>query len=244
MPKGNGTLVPERARRWSGAQGHHPWDARTRCRRAPARDRRYPSGVQSRISALRRRPLGLVAAVVVAALLAGCSGSAAASFDPTGPCIADGSAPGAYPDLEARIPTSYEGQGPGRLDSGRHCSRESLGSLATAGFSEVRYAGGTWDFGGDASAALVVFQAQGLTADAIADFYAESARDADRTTVTGESRPTLAGRAGRRLDTTTSSRMQTIVVWPSTEPGIVDVVISNELPEPKIQAAVEAFGGR
>jgi hypothetical protein len=182
--------------------------------------------------------------LLAAVLLTGCSSGPAASFDPTGPCLVDGSAPGAYPDLEARIPTSYEGQGPGHLDSGRHCSRESLGSLATAGFSEVRYAGGTWDFGGDAAAALVVFQAQGLTADAIADFYAASARAADRTTVTGESRPTLAGRPGRRLDTTTSSRTQTIVVWPSTEPGIVDVVISNELPDPKIQAAVDAFGGR
>jgi hypothetical protein len=182
--------------------------------------------------------------LVAAFLVASCSTGSAASFDPTGPCTSDGSAPGAYPDLEARIPRSYEGQGPTGLDSGRHCSSESLGSLARAGFSEVRYAGGTWDFGGDAAAALVVFQAQGLTADSIADFYAESARAADRTTVTGESHPTPAGRPGRRLDTTTGSRTQTIVVWPSTEPGIVDVVISNELPDPKIQAAIDAFGGR
>ena len=198
----------------------------------------------SSTAALRPGSVIVIAALIASALIAACSVDPVSSFDPTGPCIADGSAPGAYPDLEARIPTAYEGQGPTRLDSGRHCSRENLGSLATAGFEEVRYAGGTWDFGGDRAAALVVFQADGLTADAIADFYATSARAADRTTVTGESTPTLAGRPGRRLDTTTGSRTQTIVVWPSSEPGIVDVVITNELPDPKIQAAVDAFGGR
>jgi hypothetical protein len=223
---------------------HHHWDARTRCRQAPASDRRYPSRVMVPTAGRWPRSLRLVAALVVSVLLVACSGGPVTSFDPTGPCTSDGSAPGAYPDLEARIPTSYEGQGPTQLDSGRHCSRENLGSLATAGFNEVRYAGGTWDFGGDRAAALVVFQAEGLTADAIADFYATSARAADRTTVTGESTPTLAGRPGRRLDTTTASRTQTIVVWPSTETGIVDVVITNDLPDPKIQAAVDAFGGR
>jgi hypothetical protein len=241
---GNGTLVPIRARRWSGAQVHHPWDAGTRCRQAPARGHRYPSGVISSTAERWPRSLRLVGALMASVLLAACSGGPVTSFDPTGPCTSDGSAPGAYPELEARIPTSYEGNGPGRLDSGRHCTRENLGSLATAGFSEVRYAGGTWDFGGDRAAALVVFQADALTADAIADFYAKSARAAERTTVTGESTPTLAGRPGHRLDTTTGSRTQTIVVWPSSDPGIVDVVITNDLPDSKIQAAVDAFGGR
>jgi hypothetical protein len=190
------------------------------------------------------RAISIAGFLLIAALLGACSGDPAVSFDPTGPCNADGSAPGAYPDLEARIPTSYEGQGPTQLDSGRHCSPESLGSLATAGFTEVRYAGGTWDFGGDRAAALVVFQAEGLTAERIADFYAQSARAADRTTITGESSPTLAGRPGRRLDTATGSRTQTIVVWPSSQIDVVDVVITNDLPDPKILAAVEAFGGR
>jgi hypothetical protein len=42
----------------------------------------------------------------------------------------------------------------------------------------------------------------------------------------------------------TGSRTQTVVVWPSADAGIVDVVITNELPDPKIQSAVDAFGGR
>jgi hypothetical protein len=244
---GNGTLVPKWARRWSGASTHHRWDARTRCREAPGRRRRYASGVIPSIRRPRGWPRGLTAASAVLAtalVVAACSSGGAASFDPTGPCTADGAAPGAYPDLETRIPTSYEGQGPGRLDSGRHCSAANLGSLAAAGITEVRYAGGTWDFGGDAAAALVVFQADGLTADLLADFYAQSARAADRTTITAQSTPTLAGRPGHRIDTMTGSRTQTIVVWPSAEPDIVDVVITNELPDPKVQAAVDAFGGR
>lgn len=151
---------------------------------------------------------------------------------------------GGYPDLEARVPTSYEGRGPDRLDSGRHCSETALGTLAAAGFDEVRFAGGTWDFGGQRAAALVVFQANGLTADRIAEFYASSAEAADRTQLTGVSTPTLAGRLGHRLDTTTGSRTQTVLAWPSADPDMVNVVITNDLPDPKIDAAVEAFGGR
>ena len=186
----------------------------------------------------------IVGALVGAFLVAGCSGGAAASFDPTGPCTSDGSAVGAYPELEARIPTSYEGQAPGRVDSGRSCTAVNLGSLASAGFSEVRFAGGTWDFGGARAAALVVFAAKGLTAAQIADFYASSAVAADRTTVTGRATPTVAGRPGHRIDTKTSDRTQVIVVWPAADPDVVDVVITNELPDAKIQAAIDAFGGR
>lgn len=150
---------------------------------------------------------------------------------------------GAYPDLEARVPTSYEGRSPDRLDSGRHCSEENLGTLAAAGITEVRFAGGTWDFGGERAAALVVFEAPGLTADLIGQFYATSARGANRTQIVAESRPTIAGRAGHRLDTTTGSRTQTVVTWPSGEEDVVHVVITNDLPDPKIDAAIDAFGG-
>jgi hypothetical protein len=241
---GNGTLVPIWARRWSGAPAHHRWDARTRCPQAPDGSHGYAFVVILPTRGRRRWASGLTAALATVLVVASCSTGTVASFDPTGPCTADGAAPGAYPDLEARIPTLYEGLGPTRLDSGRHCSPENLGSLVAAGLTEVRYAGGTWDFGGDAAAALVVFQADGLTADLLADFYAQSARAADRTTITAESTPTLAGRPGHRIDTTTGSRSQTIVLWPSADADVVDVVIANELPDPKIQSAVDAFGGR
>jgi hypothetical protein len=185
-------------------------------------------------------------AVLFAAVLAlgACAPAAAVSFDPTGPCTTDGSAPGAYPDLEALVPTTYEGRGPDRLDSGRNCTAENLGALAGSGISELRFAGGTWDFGGNRAAALVVFEAPGLTADAMADFYEKSAAAADRTQVIGRSTPSLAGRPGHRLDTMTGDRQQTVVVWPAAGGDRVDVVLTNDLPDPKIQAAVDAFGGR
>ena len=171
-------------------------------------------------------------------------GQPAASFDPSGACTADGSAPGAYPELESRVPATYEGRGPDTLDSGRNCSPQNLGSLAAAGIDEVRFAGGTWDFGGNRAAALVVFTAPGLTADAVADFYGESAVAANRTEITGTSEPVLAGEPTRRLDSRTGNRMQTVVVWPAAAADTVNVVITNDLPDPKIEAAVAAFEGR
>ena len=190
-------------------------------------------------------PRSVVTLLFAAILTLGaCASPAAASFDPTGPCTTDGSAPGAYPDLEDLVPTSYEGRGPDRLDSGRNCTAENLGALAGVGISEVRFAGATWDFGGNRAAALVVFEAPGLTAEAMADFYEKSATAADRTQVIGRSTPSLAGRPGHRLDTMTGDRQQTVVVWPAAAGDRVDVVLTNDLPDPKIQAAVDAFGGR
>ena len=183
-------------------------------------------------------------ALFLAASVAACSAAAAPSFDPSGPCVEDGSAPDAYPDLEAMVPTTFQDKGPETLDSGRKCTAEGLGTLRLAGFDEVRFAGGTWDFGSTRAAALVVWSAPGLTADAVSDFYAQSARGANRTRITAETTPTLAGRPGRRLDTVTGSRQQTVVVWPAAEADVVNVVITNDLPDPKIEAAVEAFGGR
>jgi hypothetical protein len=186
----------------------------------------------------------LASSVVVALLIAACNaGGASTSFDVAAGCPAEGRVAGAYPELEKRIPTSYEGRGPDTLDSGRHCDRASLGSLADAGFDEVRFAGGTWDLGGYRAAALVVFEAPGLRADQVADFYATSAQGANRTTVTGRSTPEIAGRPGRRIDTVTGDRLQTVVVWPSADADIVNVVITNDLPDPKIQSAVDAFAG-
>jgi hypothetical protein len=185
----------------------------------------------------------LVVLAFTLAVVAGCAGGATASFDVAAGCPVEGRVAGAYPDLEKRIPTRYEGRGPDTLDSGRHCDPESLGSLAKAGFDEVRFAGGTWDFGGERAAALVVFQAHGLTADQIADFYGSSAQTANRTTITGVATPEIAGRSGHRIDTMTGDRVQTVVVWPSGQPDVVNVVITNDLPDPKIQSAIDAFAG-
>ncbi len=185
----------------------------------------------------------LIALASLAVFVAACGGGAPASFDVAAGCPVEGRVAGAYPDLEKRIPTSYEGRAPDTLDSGRHCDADSLGSLAKAGFAEVRFAGGTWDFGGERAAALVVFEAPGLTANQIADFYGTSAQGANRTTITGVSTPEISGRSGYRLNTMTGDRVQTVVVWPSATSDVVNVVITNDLPDPKIQSAIDAFSG-
>jgi hypothetical protein len=142
------------------------------------------------------------------------------------------------------VPTRYEGTPPETLDSGRNCTDAALGTLREAGIDELRFAGATWGFGGIRAAALVVFSAPGLTAEEVAEFYAESAGAANRTRVTGVTTPTIAGREVHRIDTVTGSRQQTVVVWPADAADAVNVVITNDLPDPKIEAAVEAFGGR
>jgi hypothetical protein len=188
-----------------------------------------------------RNALSLAVLVALALVMGACAAGPAAPFDPTGECVADGSAPGAYPELEALIPKTFEGQAPETLDSGRNCTPENLGSLAEMGIDEVRFAGGTWSFGGRRAAALVVFTAPGLTAESIAVFYNNSAAVAPRTTVMATSDPTLAGRPGFRIDTETGERIQTVLVWPSAVPDRVHVVISTDLPDPKLLAAVDAI---
>ena len=189
----------------------------------------------------RPNAVSLVALLVIALVAAGCVGDEVASFDPSSPCVTDGAAPGAYPELEALIPTTFEDEAPETLDSGRNCTPENLANLAEAGIDEVRYAGGTWSFGGRRAAALVVFTAPGLTAELLATFYGTSAQTANRTVVTGTSTPTLAGRPGFRIDTETGDRLQTVLVWPSAVPDRVNVVISTDLPDAKLLAGVDAL---
>ncbi len=186
--------------------------------------------------------LAVVFAVALTVIIGACSSPPVASFDPAGPCVADGSSPGAYPELEALVPKIYQGVAPATLDSGRTCPGPNLGSLASAGVTEIHFGGGTWTFGAERAAVLAVFQGTSLTTGALADFYANSARDASRTTILSESSPTIVGRPGRRLDTQTGERLQTVVVWPSNTVGRVDVVITNDLPEARIQDALAAFG--
>jgi hypothetical protein len=190
-------------------------------------------------------PLRRLCSLLLAALLVvACSAAPAGSFDPASACTQDGRQPGAYPDLEARIPTAYRGAAPEKLDSGRNCTSANLGSLAGDGIKEVRFAGGTWTFGAERALVMAVFAANGLTAGQLDEFYTASANAAGRTTITGRSGPTLAGRPGRRLDTTTGERTQTVLVWPSADPDVVNVVITNDLPDARIDDAVAAFGGK
>lgn len=186
--------------------------------------------------------LRIAVLAVLIAVVAGCAGAATPSFDPTGPCSGDGSAAGAYPELEALIPTTFEDRGPDRLDSGRNCTDENLGTLAGEGIEEVRFAGGTWEFGSDIAAVLAVFAADGLTVEAMADWWEATARDSPRTQILTTAAVDVGGRQVHRLDTKTGERLQSVLVWGGVEAGQVNVVLSHNLPDTKIEAAVAAFG--
>jgi hypothetical protein len=188
------------------------------------------------------RPLRFIVLAAIVIVVGACAGSQGPSFEPSGPCTADGSAPGAYPELEALVPATYEERGPTRLDSGRNCSDENLGSLADDGIEEVRFAGGTWEFGSDIAAVLAVFAADSLTVETMADWWESTARASSRTQILGSTSAEVAGRTVHRLDTKTGERLQSVLVWAGDEPGQVNVVLSHNLPDPKIEAAVAAFG--
>ena len=94
------------------------------------------------LNVIARGGLGLL---VAASLVAACAGpSAPPSFDPSTPC---GGADrqemtGAYPDLEARIPLALDGQAADSRESGRFCSKATLGKFWDAGIREEQFGGG------------------------------------------------------------------------------------------------------
>jgi hypothetical protein len=164
--------------------------------------RGHPQGtVRSRLE-----PILLVA---VAVALVACG----TTFDPSGPCTQDGRVAGAYPELEALVPASFQGRGPDQLDSGRSCTRGALGPLADRGIEELRFAGGLWRTGSQSGITLAVFRATGLEAEAMLEFYRSGAggsRRIERLT-TGEVR--RGSRVLLRLDALNDASDQSILVW-------------------------------
>ena len=162
------------------------------------------------------RPRHALVAALLAVLLAACSGAPASTFDPNASCGADGRAAGAYPDLEARLPATFEGVVPGTVDSGRHCSEAALGSLIAHKVSNVQYAGAVWDLGGGTAISSAIFRlpAADLPADWISEFYDIGARTAKRTENIETSSPIIPG-TGQvfRLDTLNDLSLQTVLVW-------------------------------
>ena len=197
-----------------------------------------------------RLPFRVIAATVVAAGIAACSAGGTATFNPAAPCTADARLPGAYPDLEALIPDAFEGRPPTRLDSGRNCTPGSLGLLAQAGFSEVRFAGGLWELDNRSGVTLAVFAATGLTADTVADFYEAGARLASKTENVTRTSLGLHGTPASQIDTLNDESFQTIVVWQAPQPGVVRIVLvgsdvreTNGMSEhrDRVQRALDAF---
>jgi hypothetical protein len=190
---------------------------------------------------------GVAAAAVVMALVLGACGGAApptTSFDPASACTSNGRMPGAYPDLEALLPKAYEGTPPTTVDSGRNCTKDSLGTLADHGIDGVRFAGATWPLGGTTGLTVAVFEGDGLDAGEVRDFYAAGARAASHTDELTTSDTTVGGQPATRLDVrSTDGTGQTVVAWPGDAPGRVMVLLASDLGDAKVLEALDAVAG-
>jgi hypothetical protein len=190
---------------------------------------------------IRPRPAALVALLLALVAVAGCSGQATPSFDPTGACTGDGRVPGAYPELESRVPAALAGRAPEKLDSGRNCTPANLATLANHGLGEIRFAGGSWSDGGAKGRTLAVFSAPGLQPGWIAEWYRATAERGRRTENFEEFPITIEGRAGTRLQLVNDDRHQVVVVWPSADGAVTQVVIAQDVPNALIDEAIAAF---
>lgn len=168
-----------------------------------------------------------------------------ASFDPASACTTDGRFAGAYPDLEAVLPPTYDGKAPDNVDSGRNCTPGSLGIMATEGVAGVRFAGATWGLGGTTGLTVAVFEGDGLDADTLLRFYEDGARKARRTEKLQVTDTTVGDAAARRLDVLGSDGSgQTIVTWPADEPGRVWALLAADLGDANVTAYLDELGSR
>ena len=198
-----------------------------------------------------RRSLLVGLFVVLAGVLAGCSSP---PFDPTSPCTTDGSVAGAYPDLEASVPKTYQGAAPSELDSGRACTADGLGSLSGHGVNEMRFAGGTWTTGTDSGLSLAVFtdpDGPALDPAWVAEFYETGARTGKNvTSVDVSDYPVATGISGRRIDVLNGESFQSVIVWARDGKVAVALVAdairtiqTKDAHDKVVRSAVDAFGG-
>ena len=166
--------------------------------------------------------------MAVALCAVGCQLSASASFQPEGACVADGRAPGTYPDLERLLPGGLGEERATAVDSGRSCSDQRLSTLKAHGVTDLRYAGATWTPEGRSSTVIAVFttppSGPSLQAAWMEEFYETGARASTKTENIEIQHPTY-DRAGTvyQLNTLNDLSFQSVVVWPGD--GVIHVVI-------------------
>jgi hypothetical protein len=218
---------------------------------APKTTRNGPRGAFDRppvpCAAMSRRPVAVLALLAIVLALAACGASRnlVASFDPASSCTTNGRMPGAYPDLEALLPATYDGKPPAGVDSGRSCTADALGTLASHGITGVRFAGATWSLGASAGLTVAVFDGTGLDAATMLEFYELPARSASHTDTLRDSDTTVGGVPAKRLDVLNNDGTgQTIVAWPSSTPGRVHVLLASDLGDARVAAALETFGAQ
>ena len=192
-----------------------------------------------------RRTTALVLFLATAVLLAaGCiAPEVDTSFDPATAC--DGTVrqqmKGAYPALEARIPAELDGRPAASRDSGRFCSRETLGSVFDAGVSEVRFGGGIWEVGERGGLQLGAFEGAGLTPALLAEEYRRAADASRGTDAVRATTLEVDGRPAWRLDLVDGNSRQAIVVWGSADGAVVQVVVAADIDEAQLQGAIAAY---
>lgn len=181
----------------------------------------------ARASLRWRRPAILLLALLLPSLAAACGSTPAPTTLGAG-CLTDARGPGSFPELEALLPRGMIERSPDSVDSGANCTKASLGSYASHGIGELRFAGATWDYGnGDATVAAVVEAGPvgpSLQLAWVEEFYTVGAVNGRHTGEVKTSRPAMAG-AGQvfRLETVNDLSLQTVVIWPAGR--IVRVVI-------------------
>jgi hypothetical protein len=178
--------------------------------------------------------------VAAGMLSTACAGTPASSS--AGAC-ADLQTPGVFPELERLVPRSVGDTAVTRLESGRSCSDQALGSLAGAGIHELRFAGAVVRFSLDDSTGVTVsvYRAPGLTIDLLADVFANGAGTSRSVSGVHAARSVIGGRAGVRIDAIAAGQDETVFVWPSAEPETFDAVIAIGAREGEIVTAVQAF---
>jgi hypothetical protein len=194
----------------------------------------------------------LVAAIAALSLVGAACQQAQASFTPTGPCLADGRAPGVYPQLEAMLPRHIDGRDATRVDSGRSCSPRALGTYARHGVSDIQYAGATWEEGGQDGTVIAVF-VTGIGQPKIEqawveEFYEAGARASTKTENIEISRQaTSGGGTLYRLDTLNDLSLQSVMAWSVGGPVRVVIVATRVAPgadraghEERLALALEA----
>jgi hypothetical protein len=154
-------------------------------------------------------PRAIGATLVLALVVGACS----PGFDPTAPCTSDGRAPGAYPALEARVPRDLGGSAPTRVDSGRNCTPAALGSLLAHGVTELRFAGSTWETGTSSGVTIALFEAPGLRADWVHEFFKIGAENARNTEGIEASTEEVDGQPQYRVDALNGEGFQTVIDW-------------------------------
>lgn len=186
-----------------------------------------------RRAAVRARVLaGVLPRLLAGALLLAACGAAPTPSGPLGPCgtdRADAMSLGGFPELEALVPSSLEGRAPDTVNSGRSCSDKALGSLASHGIRELRYAGATWNQGRSDAAVVAVLSTPPdqppLQQAWIEEFYTAGAVAGTKTDNVTTTRPTMEP-VGQvfRIDALNDLSLQTVVTWGGDD-GVAHVVI-------------------